>query len=280
MSDYAKFAESSTDERDKTLVIRQVTPEIVTFSTPFTRGGVIPIGGRSTAVRLSRPPKPTVGATSIQPSAQSGSSSDNQVFVYVSTPLTPATKETLKELGEVKWLVTPDGEHGMFIKEYAEYYKDAQAIGLERFKEQKPEISWSGLFGKKTDGDKKTYGFEPEITLHQVAAHINHELTAIHHPSGTLIEADLLFNLFPVEQYSRSGGLPFFFKAFSSWKTMSPGGKTHDLMAAQVIKDKELLKKELVPINSAKWDRIIPCHGDVIETGGKVAWDKVWGKYA
>ncbi len=40
-----------------------------------------------------------------------------------------------------------------------------------------------------------------------------------------------------------------------------------------------LLKKELEPINSAKWDRIIPCHGDVIEKGGKVAWNKVWGKY-
>lgn len=40
-----------------------------------------------------------------------------------------------------------------------------------------------------------------------------------------------------------------------------------------------MLKKELEPINSAKWDRIIPCHGDVIEKGGKVAWNKVWGKY-
>lgn len=41
-----------------------------------------------------------------------------------------------------------------------------------------------------------------------------------------------------------------------------------------------LLKKELQPIMAAKFDRIIPCHGDVIDTGGKVEWDKVWGKYA
>ncbi|KAK8847594.1 hypothetical protein IAR55_005453 [Kwoniella newhampshirensis] len=280
MSDISKLVEASTDERDKTLVIRQVTPEIVTFSTPFTRGGVLPIGGRSTAVKLSRPPKPTVGTTSIQPAAQSGSSSDSEVFLYVSTPLTPATKDALKSMGEVKWLVTPDGEHGMFIKEYVDFYKDAKAIGVERFKEQKPEIPWVGLFGKNTDGEQKKYGFEPEISLHQVTAHMNHELTAVHHPSGTLLQADMLFNLFPEEQYSRSGGLPFFFKMVSGWKTMSPGGKMHDLMASSVAKDKELIKKELQPINAAKWDRVIPCHGDVIETGGRVAWDKVWGKFA
>ncbi len=40
-----------------------------------------------------------------------------------------------------------------------------------------------------------------------------------------------------------------------------------------------LAKKELVPIFSGKWDRIIPCHGDVIDSGGRAAWDKVWGKY-
>ena len=41
-----------------------------------------------------------------------------------------------------------------------------------------------------------------------------------------------------------------------------------------------LLKRELAPIHAAKWDRIIPCHGEVIETGGRAAWDKIWAKYA
>jgi hypothetical protein len=27
------------------------------------------------------------------------------------------------------------------------------------------------------------------------------------------------------------------------------------------------------------FDRIIPCHGDVIETGGKAKWDKVYDWY-
>lgn len=41
-----------------------------------------------------------------------------------------------------------------------------------------------------------------------------------------------------------------------------------------------LLKKELAPIMAAKWDRLIPCHGDVIETGARAEWDKVWARFA
>ena len=44
--------------------------------------------------------------------------------------------------------------------------------------------------------------------------------------------------------------------------------------------DCSLLKTELAPIMAAKWDRLIPCHGDVIETGARAEWDKVWAKFA
>lgn len=41
--------------------------------------------------------------------------------------MTTATQEALRQLGgPVKWLVTPDGEHGMNIKAWAEAFPDAQ----------------------------------------------------------------------------------------------------------------------------------------------------------
>jgi hypothetical protein len=39
-------------------------------------------------------------------------------------------------------------------------------------------------------------------------------------------------------------------------------------------------KNELKAIHATKWDRVVPCHGDVIESGGRAAWDKIWAKYA
>lgn len=38
---------------EKVMVIRKVTPEITTFSTPFSRFGKIKIGGRGTLVRMA-----------------------------------------------------------------------------------------------------------------------------------------------------------------------------------------------------------------------------------
>ncbi|KAL7419151.1 hypothetical protein Q5752_005987 [Cryptotrichosporon argae] len=256
MSSFAAHATASTDERDAKLVIREVVPGVVTFSVPFTRGGLVPIGGRSTALRLA----------------------SGDVFVYASHPVTPATRAALNDLGgEVKYLVTPDAEHDMNIDQWVEAYPNAQAIGLKKFESAKPHIKWAGLFG--AGGENKKYGFEPEVTLHEVSAHINHELVAIHHPTGTLLEADLVFNLPPTEQYSRAGGLPTVFKFLGSGSSMSPGGLAHKGALYGIIRDKALAKQQLAPLFAAQWDRLIPCHGDIIETGGKAAFDKVYGDF-
>lgn len=149
---------------------------------------------------------------------------------------------------------------------------------MERFAREKPDVKWAGLFG--AGGENKTYGFEKEISLHNVSAHRNDELVAIHHPSGTLLEGDMLFNLPPTEQYSRSH-LPAWFRVLlGSGSSMSPGGTLHNKLADGLFQDKEKAKREMAPIFEAEWDRIIPCHGDVIESGGKAKWNEVWAKYA
>jgi len=252
---YDEILSRSQDKTDKELVVREVTPGIVTFSIPFSRGG-LPIGGRSTAIRHS----------------------SGDLLLYVSHPHTPATAEVIAGMGgEVKWLVTPDGEHGINFKQYHGAYPSAQTIGVPRFKDKLSEIKWTGLFG--AGGETQKYGFEDEISLHRVSAHLNDELLVHHAPSGTLLEADMLFNLPPNEQYSRAGGIPTLMKMMGGGHTMAPGGTVHGWMASSISKDKELLRKELAPILALKWDRIIPCHGDVIETGGRAAWDQVWGKF-
>ncbi|KAJ3901538.1 hypothetical protein F5879DRAFT_319680 [Lentinula edodes] len=64
------------------LVIREVTSGIWTFSRPFGRGplGLLPWGGRSTAIKLST----------------------GDVWVLASTPLTEDTKSAIDALGAVK----------------------------------------------------------------------------------------------------------------------------------------------------------------------------------
>ncbi len=71
-----------------------------------TRGGLFPIGGRSTAIRLP----------------------SSEVFVYVSSPHTPATAGTIAKMGEVQWLVTPDGEHSLYIEDFVKAYPNAKYV--------------------------------------------------------------------------------------------------------------------------------------------------------
>lgn len=75
----------------------------------------MPIGGRTTAIRLTE-------------------STEKGIFVYASSPLSPATKSAIQKLsseagsegGEVKWLVTPDGEHGMYIGDWKKEFPNAK----------------------------------------------------------------------------------------------------------------------------------------------------------
>lgn len=111
-----------------------------------------------------------------------------------------------------------------------------RTIGVPRCKEKYPHIPWTGLVGTELN---PTYGFEDEISIHRVSSHTNDELVLFHKPTSTLLEADMLFNLPPNEQYSRNGGLPTLMKLFGSGKGMSPDGGVHGMMAGAVAKNKE-----------------------------------------
>ena len=65
-----------------------------------------------------------------------------------------------------------------------------------------------------------------QISLHSITQHTNPELVAIHHPSKTLLEADLMFNLPGKEQHSRSKE-PLFFRLTGVHKHMHPGTAIH-----------------------------------------------------
>lgn len=60
-------------------VVRNISPNLATFSKPFSRFGIVPIGGRSTAIKLK-----------------------DGVWVLASTPLDEPTKTKIQEMGEVK----------------------------------------------------------------------------------------------------------------------------------------------------------------------------------
>lgn len=233
-------------------VIREVTNNIWIFSTPFKRNGIVPFGGRSTAVKLK----------------------DGGVWVLASTPLNEATKTKLEELGPVKYIIGADAVHYMFLGEFKQAYPDAKVIAVHEAESKTKGLKFDGAWGK--DAPDTKYGFEDEIQHLYFSGFKNKDVAFFHPSSKTLIQADLLLNLPATEQYSKtgsSGSIPFL------GQFVNPFSYLHKTILWGTGVDKDAMRKDAAVVAGWDFERIIPCHGDVIEKNGKAAWTTAYEWY-
>lgn len=252
------------------MVIRKVAPAILACSTPFNRFGHIKIGGRGTVVKLA----------------------DSSLAVFSPVALTDIVKSKIQEeLGSinVKYITALDQEHHIFLESWQKEWPEAKVIAPETLPDYRdkqnynklPAESWK-LMKKadKSNGLSVDPTFDAEFDIEYVDAHGNKELVFNHKPSRTLIEADLLFNLPATEQFSRSGEdatsglLTKLFMKINGTEGSATAQKRF-IWYAISSGDRQGFAESVDRISKWDFDRIIPCHGDVIETGGKGIFEKV-----
>ncbi|EKM75835.1 hypothetical protein AGABI1DRAFT_79407 [Agaricus bisporus var. burnettii JB137-S8] len=234
-------------------VIREVARNVWTFSRPFLRFGIIPFGGRSTAIRMK----------------------DGGVWVLASTPLDDGTKSTIDNLGPVRYIIGADSVHHLFLGQYKKAYPSAKLIApeaaLERLEDK--SLQFDGVWGRDPPDTK--YGFEDDVKACYFDGFQNKDVAFFHPESKTLIEADLLLNLPGNEQFSKT----------KTWRnslfgpSVNPWSWMHAHIVWSLGKDKELMKRDVKTVASWDFERIIPCHGDVIEKRGKDAWETAYRFY-
>ncbi|MCJ1354389.1 MAG: hypothetical protein MMC33_004377 [Icmadophila ericetorum] len=284
------------------MVIRQITPNITTCSVPFARFGKFKVGGRGTigmyspSLRLNThfqfaalqpiPPAPLIANLLPHPvRLQSG-----RLVIFSPVALTPSVRTHLLSLGnQVSYIIALDYEHHIFITEWAEAFPSAKLIGPEGIAEKRTkagcphgtkfdyEFTKENMSAMKIDEE-----FDTEFEYEYFPAHANKELLFYYKPEKTLIEADLVFNLPATEQYSKSGedpttgALTKLFIGLQNTQGTAIWQKRFIWYVA--CKDREGFKKGVERV-VRDWDfeRLIPCHGDVIETGGKGVFEKVMG---
>ncbi|KAF2093492.1 hypothetical protein NA57DRAFT_81421 [Rhizodiscina lignyota] len=247
------------------MVIRDVTPNIVTCSAPFYRFGRIKVGGRGTIVRL-----------------QSGA-----LAVFSPTALTPEVKEKVESLGgDVKYIAATDIEHHIFIGAWSKEYPKAKVIGPEglpekRAKQKNEDVHFTYVFTAKNKNDLKIDDdFDANFDYEFVDGHANKELVFNYKPERTLIEADLMFNLPATEQFSKSGQSPnsgILTKIFIYLNGTAGAALAQKRLIwyGPSSANKPSFNKSVDKIAKWDFDRIIPCHGDVIETDGKGIFEKI-----
>ncbi|UPK91537.1 hypothetical protein LCI18_002472 [Fusarium solani-melongenae] len=235
------------------MVIRNVTPNIATFSVPFSRYGKIKIGGRGTL----------------------------------------AAKAKVTEMGgDVRYIVALDYEHHIFVSEWAKAYPSAKLIGPEGLPEKRakqqddPKIGGEEFAVVFKKDNKREIRIDPEFDAdfdyEYVDGHANLEIVFLYKPERVVIQADLLFNLPPTEQYSKvpeaevpqDGAIG---KVFAC--VQNPRGDVKWLRRFNwyvASKDKNSFNESMERI--AQWDFVtmIPCHGDVMEGDGKEIFQNVF----
>ncbi|KAL8393952.1 hypothetical protein RB595_003642 [Gaeumannomyces hyphopodioides] len=251
-----------------TTVIRDVAPGITLFSVPLTMG-VLKLGGAMTAVKLS-----TSGA----------------LAVVSPIALSDDVRAKLASLGgEVRYLVSPNREHHVHISAWASAFPGAHVVvaeGLPEKREARAETrgtTYGTIFtAANKAGARIGADFDADLDCEYVDGSRNRELVLLHRASRTLIEGDVVFNLPAREAFSASGVDPAAGLvgrlAGAVLQTASPGWQRRVSWYA-AASDKARFAESVKRINGWEFDRIIPCHGDVIESGGKKVFADIFEPY-
>ena len=157
--------------------------------------------------------------------------------------------------------------------------------GLPEKRQKNPDTKGSIFKYVWTAQNKATMSvnedFDREFEVEFVDAHANKELVVLHKPSRTIIEADAMFNLPAYEQFSKTkedteaGVLTKLFIGLQNTRGDAKWQKRF-LWYAASSSNRPSFNKSAARIAGWDFDRIIPCHGDVIENGGKGIFEKVY----
>jgi hypothetical protein len=247
------------------MVIRDIVPGITTLSVPFELAGRVKTGGRGTIVRLST----------------------GSLAIFSPVCLTPEVRAKTESLGTLRYIVALNIEHHLFISSWVEAFPGADVICMEGLPEKREKneatkgVKFTHVFTSQSKTNMKISAeFDSEFQYEFLNSHQNKELVFLHQPTGTLIEADLIFNLPATEQYSKTVKA-----ADSGFLTKLAASILHtrgDIIWQKRIlwylsgaKDRGGFALSVQRMRQWSFDRIIPCHGDVIETGGKAVLDRV-----
>ncbi len=216
--------------------------------------------------------------------------STGALAVFSPVTLTPEVKQTIADKGgNLKYMIAPDIEHHIGITSWFQAYPNARVIGPEGLPEKRAKLSpedaqvpFHTVITKSNKNDVRIgEDFDAEFEYEFVDAHPNKELVFFHKPSRTLIEADLMFTGPPKEQYSRTG--EDVTRGWAAWLVGkiqgvegSAVGQKRMLWYAFSAKDRAGFARSAKRIGGWNFERIIPCHGDVIEGNAKGIFQKVF----
>ncbi|KAL2868494.1 Nse4 C-terminal-domain-containing protein [Aspergillus lucknowensis] len=209
--------------------------------------------------------------------------SSGSIAVFSPVNLTPAIRETLAGLGgRVKYIAALDLEHHLHLTAWKNTFPDAEIIAPEGLWEKRQSVQefkdtpFKHIFRQANKDSPWTISeeFDHEFDIEYVYGHGSKEIVFLHKPSCTVIEGDLLFNLPAREQYSKTGECAtsgIWTKIVKPLLSTAPPATWQKRFAWYILSrsDRKAFTESMRRIDKWEFNRLIPCHGDVIESGAK-----------
>lgn len=217
----------------------------------------------------------------------------DKLAVVSPVALTPEVKAKVASMGgQVAYLIAPDIEHHIFLSEWAKEYPGVKLIGPKGLQEKREKTTDERIGKEKFDfiytpenhsDNNIDADFAQAFEVEYVDPHPNKEIVLYYKPDKVLIEADLVFNMPCIEQYSRVPAEAqtkngFANKLFAGMQSTEGEAKSlkRVLWYGMSASNRPSFNESMQRIESWDFDTLIPCHGETIQGGAKEFFRRVF----
>lgn len=187
---------------------------------------------------------------------------DGSLWVHSPVDCDASVRAALAGLGPVRHLVAPSRFHDLHWREWFVHFPDADFVCPDGMREDHPKLP----FGRAMTAARREV-WEDELQKVFVAGmpRIN-EWVFVHRASGTLIVADLVFNV--------DGGIQNpLGRLFLRWNGICDRVGVSRIFR-MFIKDRPAFSRSVDEILGCAFDRIVPGHGKIVCSGGGKALER------
>lgn len=176
----------------------------------------------------------------------------DRLLLHSPVRLTPELRSALERLGRVAWLVAPNRFHHMFLAGYQPAFPEARLVAVPGLPAKRPDLMFDRVLGEAPEPD---WDGEAEHVL--IAGSPTMGEAAFYHPaSRSLLVTDLLLNV----DASCPSGLRL-------WARLNGvcGVPATARIVRPTYRDRAAARASAERILRWDFQRIVPCHGAVIE---------------
>ncbi|KXT15833.1 hypothetical protein AC579_10420 [Pseudocercospora musae] len=246
-------------DSNSSVVIRDISPQLTTFTTTFYRFApfgyrkFVAVGNRATAIRLHH----------------------GKLLLLNPIRLDKAVQDRLDQLGGVHYIACDLGHH-LYVADYLKRWPNARTIGVSGLPGKRKDVSWDFVYEDWQQSPEDQFSFSDEIETVLFEGFITYCVAWYHKPTRTLIISDLLMNLPATEQYHPSSANEGLFSRefakrahpFSIW--------FRRLIYYVACVRYAPMRRDAKRVAELDIQRIVPCHGDVLDGDGNKAWAEVY----